>query len=258
MNNSGQLCYLRFRGRVSGPFPFSRIKEMAAGGLVSPIHEISIDRNKWNPAGEIDDLFPTKSPDVELLKISSEDTTRERWYYIDANSQRIGPLERAELISQFDSGTIGFETVVWRSGMESWLSLADAGLVNAKLHNRQVAQQNTVQPAESSVSTTSISTHSIVPLPGIGKGIASMVMGILSIVFSCVSFFPYLILFFAPVQIVLGTLAIVFGGVAMKTKGRPFAITGLVCGIVGVSLMLMIVIVIVSIIGFAQVARTRW
>lgn len=64
-----------------------------------------------------------------------------------------------------------------------------------------------------------------------GRSIASLVLGILSLVLSCV---PGL-------DLILGTLAVIFGGLELKAigsklssdKGKGFAITGLVTGILG-------------------------
>ena len=257
MSNSEQACYLRFRGRVSGPFPFSRIKEMAASGLVSPIHEISADRTRWSSAGEIADLFPIPPSDVEVISAPADITGLERWFYIDANSQRVGPIARDELLSLFNSGVIGNESVVWRSGMDNWIPLADTGLVPQRAVSPQPERQQYAQQGEL-ILTPDAPQGPMFLAPGIGKGIASMVLGILSVVFGCVSFFPYLMLIVGPLQLVMGILAIVFGGIGMKTQGRPFAITGLVCGIIGVSLILMVFIVVVSLVGLVAFDRSRW
>lgn len=69
-----------------------------------------------------------------------------------------------------------------------------------------------------------------------GLSIASMVLGIVSLVFFC----------FAYICIPCGIIAIILGGVALakKAAGKGMAITGLVCAVVGVA-----VYVILSIIG---------
>ncbi len=69
-----------------------------------------------------------------------------------------------------------------------------------------------------------------------GLAIASMVLGIVSLVLSCCV--PY-------VPVVLALLAVVLGGVSLSKKqgGKGMAIAGLVCGIIG---LVPSVIVIIS------------
>ncbi len=257
MSNSQQSCYLRFRGRVSGPFPFSRIKEMAGSGLVSPIHEISADRTAWKSAGDIPELFPTPT-DVELLPAAVPAAAPEKWHYADANGQQNGPIGRDELLRLFDAGVIGNATGVWKAGMERWVPLAETGMVPAQPRSRAREEPARRREPEEPSRQAGRDDEPLVLRPGIGKGITSMVLGILSVVFTCTSFMPYLFITLGSVQLVLGILAIVFGAIGMKTKGRGFAITGLVCGIVGVSLILLMFILILSFAGMVAFERTRW
>lgn len=66
--------------------------------------------------------------------------------------------------------------------------------------------------------------HRQIQQPTSGLAIASMVLGILSLVVSC----------FGVVGIICGILAVIFGGCALLTKkgGKGMAIAGLVCGII--------------------------
>lgn len=69
-----------------------------------------------------------------------------------------------------------------------------------------------------------------------GLSIASMVLGIVSLVFFC----------FAYICIPCGIVAIILGGVALATKkaGKGMAIAGLVCAVIAIAIY-----VILSIIG---------
>lgn len=69
------------------------------------------------------------------------------------------------------------------------------------------------------------------PEQGSGMAIASMVLGILSII-------TFLIFF---ISIPLGILAIVFGVIANKKQKNGMATAGLVTGIVGIALSLIII-----------------
>lgn len=60
---------------------------------------------------------------------------------------------------------------------------------------------------------------------GKGLGIASMILGILSILFTITGFF----------SAIMGLMAIIFAGISMKNgkEGKGMAIAGLVTGIIG-------------------------
>ena len=69
-----------------------------------------------------------------------------------------------------------------------------------------------------------------------GLGIASMILGILSVVCCCMD----------GIAIILAILAIVFAAIRIKTKADGFAIAGLVTGIVGALFNLIMFILLVS------------
>ncbi len=65
-----------------------------------------------------------------------------------------------------------------------------------------------------------------------GFAIASLVLGILSIVLSCLWF----------ISIPCGILAIIFGGLGMKSEKRGLAIAGIVTGIIGTIALIIILV----------------
>jgi hypothetical protein len=73
------------------------------------------------------------------------------------------------------------------------------------------------------------------PAKSTSYGIASMVLGILSLVFSVIF----------PLAILLGILAIVFGIKQKRIKGNGFATTGLITGVVGILLSIFVVVAII-------------
>jgi hypothetical protein len=87
-----------------------------------------------------------------------------------------------------------------------------------------------------------------------GRSIASLVLGILSLVLGCV---PGL-------DLILGVLAVTFGGLELKSigakltsdKGKGFAITGLVTGILGLAWGL-VHLLLVFIYGIAFLSALR-
>lgn len=50
--------YVRWRGKRSGPFDVEELKEMAAQGRLSKLHDISADETAWRRAGTLEELFP--------------------------------------------------------------------------------------------------------------------------------------------------------------------------------------------------------
>ncbi len=49
--------YLRYRGRVTGPYDLARIGVMAERGSLSRLHEVSVDGRSWTSAGSMPGLF---------------------------------------------------------------------------------------------------------------------------------------------------------------------------------------------------------
>ena len=83
--------------------------------------------------------------------------------------------------------------------------------------------------------------------------IASMILGILSLVCCCIGFYPFMAIF----PIVSGVLAIVFGAASRKGKsGNGFATAGLICGIAGVCIAVLSAIfwIVIFILGITSEA----
>lgn len=87
------------------------------------------------------------------------------------------------------------------------------------VYQQQAYQQPGMQPAK----------------PSAGMAIASMVLGICALLFSCC--IPYLPFFLAVVAVILGGLSL-----AKKQGGKGMAIAGLVCGIIALIPSLMVLI----------------
>ena len=54
---SDKSYYLRYRGRVGGPYTLAQVKTVQQWGKLSPVHEISTDKSTWKPAREFAELF---------------------------------------------------------------------------------------------------------------------------------------------------------------------------------------------------------
>ncbi len=81
-----------------------------------------------------------------------------------------------------------------------------------------------------------------VPQESKGLSIASMVLGIISVVLFCIWY----------ISIPCAILAIIFGVVGMKKDGKGMAIAGLVLGIVALAILLMIYLLAIA--GFATLS----
>ncbi len=69
--------------------------------------------------------------------------------------------------------------------------------------------------------------------PSIGMSVASMVLGIISVVIFCIWF----------ISVPLAIMAIIFGSVGMNKGGKGMAIAGIVCGIAAIAILAIFVII---------------
>jgi hypothetical protein len=236
--------FVRFRGRVSGPFSLERLRSMAYAGQLSPIHEISADRATWTPASDVPGLLPAAPEPApqpvaqQAAEPAAEERPRDRWYYMDPDGNRVGPVGRRDLLDLHDRGDVDADTPVWSKGMADWVPFDDAGL--ASRSRRATTRQE--EPAATAAATRSLR-------PGVGFGITAMVCGILSLLSSCLSFIPYAGIVFFGFQLILGIVAICFGAGGMKTQGRGLAIAGLVTGIIGVALFVLLLVIVLVFVG---------
>jgi eukaryotic-like serine/threonine-protein kinase len=51
-----EMYYVRFRGRISGPYDTASIKRMIKQGLVSRLHQVSTDRVNWSGVDKVENL----------------------------------------------------------------------------------------------------------------------------------------------------------------------------------------------------------
>ncbi|MSR56038.1 MAG: DUF4339 domain-containing protein [Gemmataceae bacterium] len=247
--------FVRFRGRISGPFSFERLRSMASASQVSEIHELSSDRSAWFPASDLPGLLPdvrepASAPQKSVARTEAT-APAEKWYYLDASDNRTGPIGRRELIDLHDCGTINEATSVWTNGMAEWVPFDQAGLVAS--NNRA-----SIRLDRSSVVQNSVQDRR----PGVGLGITGMVLGILSLLSSCFVIIPYAGIVFVGFQLILGVLAICFSAAGMRTQGRGLAIAGLVTGIIAVAIFVLLMVLIFVIVGSLAAAlnanRNGW
>lgn len=91
------------------------------------------------------------------------------------------------------------------------------------------------------------------PLPGNGIGVAAGVCGIIALALCWIPFVDYVSVVLGIIAIVLGSLGVrranVFGG-----SGKAMAVTGIVCGIIGLAIALIVLLLIFSVISTVTAA----
>jgi hypothetical protein len=139
--------YVRVRGKVIGPFDFQQLKSLRDRGQFRRFHEVSEDRQKWVAASSIPEFFPDpegrKAQEQEGQLVESQTTalvtqqsaaikenemaisaSPAKWYYIDANGERRGPVSKDSLLKLWEKGEITSTTDVWKEGMTDWLPIS--------------------------------------------------------------------------------------------------------------------------------------
>jgi hypothetical protein len=137
------------------------------------------------------------------------------WYYSRDNAQQ-GPVSDLEIRNLITTRQITEETIIWREGMEGWLPLKDVQ------DFQSAAADSATAPDTAAPLTTPQSTSGIAPGTAAttdGLAIASLVCGILSIVFC--GFFT-------------GIPAVICGHKSLaKIKANPSMVGGKVLAIIG-------------------------
>lgn len=129
--------YVRLRGRITGPYDLGQLKALYQRGQFSRAHEVSVDRQKWGPAGRLDGIFRT--PNSKLTRGAAEDlfddsawetasTTvvesrkdaKPIWHY-SIGEESHGPVTLAELKKLATSGRLNVGDLVWKVGMADWM-----------------------------------------------------------------------------------------------------------------------------------------
>ena len=77
--------FIRLGSRVSGPVYEPELRKMAATGQITRLHMISENSRDWQPASEIEGLFPKAEEKPERLAqtqaITSPAATSDSWFY---------------------------------------------------------------------------------------------------------------------------------------------------------------------------------
>ncbi|MEN8693626.1 MAG: DUF4190 domain-containing protein [Akkermansiaceae bacterium] len=165
------------------------------------------------------------------------------WYY-GKDGQQYGPVDEATIKARAATGEISATDLVWKEGMEKWLPFAELaefsdGAAAAPAPGTASSPYASPQTNPGTVSPAGMPAAP----PTSGLAIASLVCGILSLIFCYIN-------------ALLGIPAVICGHMALKRTrpdvqpaqgGRGMAIAGLICGYIGI----VIQIFIIAAIGFA-------
>lgn len=231
-DSDGTMLYVRFRGRVQGPYDRSQLQTLARRGKFTRLHEVSTDGQDWERATNHPELFaPTESTKSRAEHESYEleesvepasappqapSSSGAQWHYT-SGPEKHGPVDFPQLRFLVNAGQVTADDLVWKEGMPDWAPVSQIpGLLPSALQagaTRDSGERRIEAQDPPRVS---------------GLAVASMVLGILWI-FGIGS-----------------VLAIIFGGVAMyqirRSRGQLFgtgmAVAGLTLGIVFLGLQL--------------------
>jgi len=160
------------------------------------------------------------------------------WFYGKDNAQH-GPISDLEIRSLISTGQIDPTTIIWREGMKEWSPLKDV----SEFH----PAGGTANPYTSPQTITSAQRHTP-PTPTDPLAITSMVLGIISILASCM----YIGIIFGIPAVICGHLSIKkITRASVTTGGKGMAIAGLITGYIGsfISLCLIGLITTAMILG---------
>jgi hypothetical protein len=239
------LWYIRFRGRVSGPFTAGQLASMRERGQFSRFHEVAMDRQNWVGAARVPELFPPAESRIPApgsgsrrgggsdfsagvaseqasFAVPASDDAGSSWFYARGGTHH-GPVAYEDLRRMAAEKEIDADTLLWKSGMADWVACRSFPDL-ASLAEGISTNVATTQPSHIQSPFGFVSDSGFLPRTS-GLAVASLVLGILWL---CG---------------IGSLLAAIFGGVALgqiaRSKGRlagkEMAIAGLVLGIIGLA-----------------------
>ena len=143
---SDQTFFVKMRNRVMGPFPLSRLQQMAQETKLNHAHDVSQDGSNWVKAGEFPEIFASPAPAETLVAPvapvqpaaapvavapaeheEAHDAAPERggppgqvdWYYA-TDDEPVGPVTKSEIVEFIKSGDVVRSDRVWNSKMKDW------------------------------------------------------------------------------------------------------------------------------------------
>jgi S1-C subfamily serine protease len=111
--------YLRFRGKIFGPFDSEQLKDMKTKRSINKNSEISENKVDWFPAGLLTFLFSSPpAPQTSSIDPIS-DTMLSDWFYSVNGAEGYGPVTQSSIIQLIQSGTLHARSYIWQEGQNA-------------------------------------------------------------------------------------------------------------------------------------------
>ena len=133
---SDQVFQVRWRGKVSGPFPLVALQEMLARGELSLLHEALVEK-EWVPlerlleakasGNDSSETIPTAPVPIIPLPTQSGPPPMppDKLYHIARHGRAQGPYPKSALKQLVSAGILDADDPAWTEGMPSWKPLKE-------------------------------------------------------------------------------------------------------------------------------------
>lgn len=243
--------YVRRRGRISGPWTSAKVISEIRLRKLGRRDEISVDGQKWLPAGDFTQFFPdhAPAPGQATAEVPTENTVThnipeselEDWYVM-VNDEQVGPMSLEDLLQMARVGSLTLDDLVWKETFPDWLELERVPELMSQL-------EATDDPSEAGYDVTG-ATRLVAtapePAPPLSKmAFYGMISGLALIPGFCCIFWAAGLLGLVPIVLsVMGLLEIRDNP---SLSGKGYAITGIILG--GVYVLLGITLLILTVVG---------
>jgi hypothetical protein len=230
------LFQVKFRGKVVGTATWGELQQQAARGLLTPLHKISPDGIQWRYASEFPEFFTSQAvaagaapqPAAAAPQPVPPPAPRAVEWFLAAGDEKAGPFPQQAVLDQLNGGLLGFEDLVWREGFNEWRAIRHVfpREVHALEKQRQKEQARRKREAARKL-------RPVIP-PEQQK---YSLLAIASAIFAVLWIFGI----GSAVGVVLGFLGLYDIGTSNGYhKGLPFAIMGILLGLLGGAITLVV------------------
>lgn len=124
------MWFVRMGSKVTGPHSEAQLKSLRQRGQFSPLHQISVDRIRWEPAAQLIQMIDATSIDQSQWKPKPVPSTKEpspspatsdkEWFYLDSSRKQQGPVSQVDACELAKLGIIRRQTLLCRIEGGEW------------------------------------------------------------------------------------------------------------------------------------------